>query len=199
MGDLPRGRNPINTDLIFGPCLKDELLRDEIYCQIIKQLTENRLQVSEERGWDLLWLAVGVMLPSNILLRELNEFLRTRTHPIAAECLQRIQKTIKCGTRTFPPYIIEVEAIRYRSIQIYHKVYFPDDSDEAIEIESSTKANDLCKLISKRLGLKSSDGFSLFVKIQDKAFSVPNNYFMFDFIYELVDWMKQNSPARNSK
>lgn len=36
-------------------------------------------------------------------------------------------------------------------------------------MESSTKAKDFCLNISSRLLLKSSEGFSLFVKISDKV------------------------------
>lgn len=36
-------------------------------------------------------------------------------------------------------------------------------------MESSTKAKDFCQNISSRLLLKSSEGFSLFVKISDKV------------------------------
>lgn len=43
---------------------------------------------------------------------------------------------------------------------------------QAFEVESSTKAKDFCQNISNRLLLKSSEGFSLFVKISDKV-SVP--------------------------
>lgn len=169
MGDLPKGKMPVNTDLIFKPALANELLRDEIYCQIMKQITENRIQISEERGWELMWLATGIMIPSSALLKELLDFLRTRTNPLAIDSLQRVQKIMRIGQRQHPPYIIEVEAIRYRSMQIYHKIYFPDDTDEAFEIQSSTKAKHLCDAISSRLALKSSEGFSLFVKILDKV------------------------------
>uniref|UniRef100_A0A1L8E5D6 Putative myosin class v heavy chain n=1 Tax=Nyssomyia neivai TaxID=330878 RepID=A0A1L8E5D6_9DIPT len=190
MGDMPKGRGPIDTDIIFTQAIKDEMLRDEVFCQIMRQLTGNSIQMSEERGWDLMWLATGLMLPSSLVLRELTEFLRTRSHPLSNECSLRIQKVLKSGPRLYPPYINEVEAIRLRSLQIYHKIYFPDDTDEAFEIESSTKAGELCKIIAKRLELQSHDGFSLFVKILDKAFSVPEEYFLFDFIYELVEWTK---------
>ncbi|XP_062547434.1 myosin-VIIa-like isoform X2 [Armigeres subalbatus] len=198
MGDLPKGREMVDTDMIFGPALSDDLLRDELYCQIMRQLTDNHIQISEERGWDLLWLATGVMLPSQQVLKELFEFLKTRKHPIATECLQRIQKTLKLGHRKYPPYIVEVEAIRVRTVEIYHKVYFPDDTDEAFQIESSTKTKDLVQTITKRLELKSSEGFSLFIKIGDKVFSIPEEYFIFDFIYELMEWIRETLPSRSN-
>ncbi len=126
MGDLPRGKTKINTDLIFEPAQKNEMLRDEVYCQIMKQLTDNRIQISEERGWELMWLATGVMLPTPALLKELLEFLKTRNNDLAVESLNRLQKTMRIGERQHPPYIIEVEAIKYRTMQIYHKVWSID-------------------------------------------------------------------------
>lgn len=199
MGDLPQARNPLlNAEDIFLAIIDDEVLRDEFYCQIMKQLTENNIVMSEERGWDLMWLATGLFPPSQILLKELQEFLKTRPHQIAKESLQRLQKTLKSGNRKNPPYIVEVESIRNRSLQIYHKIYYPDDTDEAFLIESSSRAKELIEEISKSFNLKSNEGFGLFVKIKDKVISVPENYFIFDFIYELLQWAKSNMPSRNN-
>ncbi|XP_026756865.2 myosin-VIIa-like [Galleria mellonella] len=201
MGDMPAPKARAvteYTDEIFKSAITESALRDEIYCQIMKQLTNNKIQLSEERGWELMWLATGVFACGPTLLKELVEFLKTRPHPIAKECLKRVFRIQKSGPRMYAPYVVEVEAIQHRSLQIYHKVYFPDDTDEAFEVDSATKAKDLCEQITGRLSLKNSDGFSLFVKIADKVFSVPENYYFFDFVYELVEWMKQTRPIRGS-
>uniref|UniRef100_A0A673Z596 Myosin VIIAa n=1 Tax=Salmo trutta TaxID=8032 RepID=A0A673Z596_SALTR len=201
MGDYPSKRTrSVNelTDQIFEGALKAEPLKDEIFCQILKQLTDNHVKYSEEKGWELLWLCTGQFPPSNMLLPHVQRFLQSRKHhPLAQDCMTRLQKALRNGSRKYPPHLVEVEAIQHKTTQIFHKVYFPDDTDEAFEVESSTKAKDFCLAISARLLLKSPEGFSLFVKISDKVISVPEGDFFFDFVRHLTDWIKKARPSKD--
>ena len=40
-------------------------------------------------------------------------------------------------------------------------------------------------------------GFSLFVKMADKIFSIPENEFFFDFIRHLSEWVAKARPNRD--
>uniref|UniRef100_A0A8C7CZW7 Myosin VIIA n=1 Tax=Oncorhynchus kisutch TaxID=8019 RepID=A0A8C7CZW7_ONCKI len=134
MGDYPSKRaRSVNelTDQIFEGALKAEPLKDEIYCQILKQITENHIKYSEEKGWELLWLCTGLFPPSNILLPHVQKFLQAKKHHhLAPDCMQRLQKALRNGSRKYPPHLVEVEAIQHKTTQIFHKVFFPDNTDE---------------------------------------------------------------------
>ncbi|XP_063242397.1 myosin-VIIa-like isoform X2 [Bacillus rossius redtenbacheri] len=201
MGDLPtrQGRGGVeHTDLIFRGPLRNDMLRDETYCQIMRQLTDNRNKLSEERGWELMWMASGLFAPSQNLLKELTMFLNTRTNPLSKLSVERLQRTLRSGQRKQPPHQVELEAIQHRIKHIYHKIYFPNDTDEAYEVNSSTRARDLCTDIVEHLNLRSGEGFCLFIKILDKIFSVPHKEFFFDYVRELSEWVKKTRPGRSA-
>ena len=62
---------------------------------------------------------------------------------------------------------------------------------QAFVVKSSTRASDLCQAIAQRLNMKSAEGFSLFVKVQDKVISVPDGDFFFDFVRHITDWIRK--------
>ena len=76
-----------------------------------------------------MWLVTGIFACSQTLMPEVTKFLRSGTNGLAADCLHRLQKTIRYGQRKYPPHLLEVEAIQHKTTQIFHKVYFPNDTD----------------------------------------------------------------------
>uniref|UniRef100_A0A8B9VTL4 Myosin VIIA n=1 Tax=Anas zonorhyncha TaxID=75864 RepID=A0A8B9VTL4_9AVES len=202
MGDYPSKRTrSVNelTDQIFEGALKAEPLKDEIYCQTLKQLTDNHIKYSEEKGWELLWLCTGLFPPSNILLPHVQRFLQSRKHhPLAADCIQRLQKALRNGSRKYPPHLVEVEAIQHKTTQIFHKVYFPDDTDEVNGIEGNfifvrMAVDFLLKIPEKATVVSDLEKFSL----PRRVISVPEGDFFFDFVRHLTDWIKKARPAKD--
>ncbi|XP_030079196.1 myosin-VIIa isoform X2 [Drosophila hydei] len=198
MGDIARGNLPVNTDLIFQPALQDPLVCDEVFCQLMKQLSANPKEVSEQRGWDLLYLATGIMSPSVLIMRELVLFLSLRNDSLAEACLRRLKRSVQHGQRKQAPHLIEVEGIQQRCMHIYHKIYFPDDTVEAFEIESHTRGAELIAKIAQRLELKSQLGYSIFLKMGEKIYAMPEAEFVFDFITELLSCLRQQRTIRSS-
>lgn len=98
MGDLPASKPKFtneHTDKIFEGPLQNDLLKDEVYCQIIKQITFNKSAVSLDRGWELMYLVTGLFAPSPLLYEEFLNFLASSTHPFVEHCWQRLQKLQK--------------------------------------------------------------------------------------------------------
>lgn len=50
-----------------------------------------RMSLSEEKGWELMYLLTGLFVPSMNLLEETKKFLKSRVHPFVEPCLQRLQ------------------------------------------------------------------------------------------------------------
>ncbi|XP_049743897.1 unconventional myosin-VIIb [Elephas maximus indicus] len=200
MGDYPSRQAWSSlelTDQIFSLALQEEALQDEVYCQILKQLTHNSNRHSEERGWQLLWLCTGLFPPGKELLPHAQKFVDTRRKKqLAPDCSRRLQRVLRVGPRKQPPHQVEVEAAEHNVTRICHKVYFPNDTSEMLEVGTNTRVRDACQSIATKLQLASWEGCSLFVKIADKVFSQKEGDFFFDSLRQVSDWVKKNKPQK---
>uniref|UniRef100_A0A3Q2YWP2 Unconventional myosin-VIIa-like n=1 Tax=Hippocampus comes TaxID=109280 RepID=A0A3Q2YWP2_HIPCM len=203
MGDYPikQVRSPLElTDQIFGPATQHELLQDEIYCQIMRQMTSNNNRLSMERGWQLMWLCSGLFPPSQHLMRHAQRFLESRRRePLAAGCLQRLQQMRSKEPRKRPPPLVEVEAIQQNSTHIFHKIHLPNDTNELFEVTSTTTIQDLCYSIASQLQLSSPDGYGLYLKTPNKMLSLAEQTYLFDSLREASDISKKGKKVREGK
>ncbi|KAM3850264.1 unconventional myosin-VIIb [Diretmus argenteus] len=203
MGDYPTKQMQSSlglTEQIFGPATENDGLRDEIYCQIMKQMTSNNNRFSLEKGWQLMWLCCGLFPPSQSLLKHTQRFLESRRREtLASDCLQRLQGSIRMEPRKLPPHQVEVDAIQQNLTQILHKVHFPNDEEEIFEVTTSTRIRDLIQNITKKLNLISAEGFSIFVKTPDKVLSLNESDYFFDSLKQITDWSKKDKRVKDGE
>ena len=110
-----------------------EALRDEIFLQICKQVSNNPRIESELKGWELMNIAVCTCRPSNDFFKYLKAFMQrsftaSSGHELKARLIKMalisLEKSRKSKfSRTMPPSLAEIAAIEKAGIFIYIYIY----------------------------------------------------------------------------
>ena len=150
-----------------------QLLIDEIYCQLIKQTSNNPREDSFELGWELILICASVMPPSNELLpyvyshclKHLESSVES-VEPFAYKTIQMLMRISKLPPRV--EKVTKVEVLSARMLEeIGIRVYFVDGKYSVINIDSLTTVAELETKISKMLNLKDTSPFALFEVSED--------------------------------
>ncbi|KAI8125545.1 Unconventional myosin-XV [Lucilia cuprina] len=187
-GDIPMEPDLTEVKCVYTVlmhCHKYLALRDEVYCQLMKQTTANRSPCpdSTQRGWRLLSILAAYFGCSDALRPYLIEHLtsaasdrRRSCHGTAAVCLTNLRKTARCGGRKNVPSVEEVTAVsagRSARRQIYR---LPGGAERVVNTRCSTVVADVISELCALLGIESEteqQEFSLYCIVQGDAFTMP--------------------------
>ncbi|XP_070500351.1 unconventional myosin-XV [Chironomus tepperi] len=181
-------------------CHKHLILRDEVYCQLMKQTTANRSTCSDssQRAWRLLSILAAYFGCTESLKAYLVEHLtsaasdrRKSSHGTAQVCLTNLRKTHKYGGRKNVPSVEEVTAVsagRSARRQIYR---LPGGAERIVNTRCSTVVADVITELCALLGIESEaeqQEFSLYCIVQGDAFTMPLSFddYILDVTTELL-------------
>ncbi|XP_076621991.1 unconventional myosin 10A isoform X1 [Colletes latitarsis] len=188
MGDQPLPPDTSEVKCVYTilmHCHKYEHLRDEVYCQLMKQTTNNKSPNPDscQRGWRIFSIVAAYFTCSDGLRPYLTKYLETAAydkrrayHGTATVCLQNLRKTVKYGGRKNVPSVDEIMAIsagRNAKRQIYR---LPGGTERVINTKCTTVVQDvieeMCNVISVRHPHE-MDEFSLYCIVDGDAFTMP--------------------------
>ncbi|KAM4692544.1 pleckstrin homology domain-containing family H member 3 [Rhinophrynus dorsalis] len=147
---------------ILQTCLDLRPLRDEIYCQVIKQTTDppEPGSLMDLRYWQLLTCMSCTYLPSPAVLRFLishlqrtqDRFPNTEMEKYAEFILQSLEKTKQ---REFVPSYEEISVLIHRG-ELTCTVFYPGSGACKVPITSHTTAEELVQQLIDKLNLSQS-------------------------------------------
>uniref|UniRef100_G3RJD1 Unconventional myosin-XV n=1 Tax=Gorilla gorilla gorilla TaxID=9595 RepID=G3RJD1_GORGO len=174
MGDAPlKGQSDLDVLCnLLKLCGDHEVMRDECYCQVVKQITDNTSskQDSCQRGWRLLYIVTAYHSCSEVLHPHLTRFLqdvsRTPGLPfqgIAKACEQNLQKTLRFGGRLELPSSIELWAMLAGRSSKRQLFLLPGGLERHLKIKTCTVALDVVEEICAEMALTRPEAFNEYV------------------------------------
>lgn len=168
-----RKKNLEKLHFIIGHGILRTELRDEIFCQVCKQLVDNPSRTSSAKGWILLGLCIGCFPPSASFSNYLRHFIRCGPKLFAPYCESRLDRTLKNGIRTQPPSFLELQTTRNMT-PITLTVNLMDGNKKNIQIDSGSTAKEAVTQLCSSMGLTDYFGFSIVITMYDKVLSLGN-------------------------
>ncbi|XP_036073108.1 unconventional myosin-XV [Oryzias melastigma] len=199
MGDVPMKKNISQADCLSHILLlgkEKEMLRDEIFCQVIKQNTNNPTQSSCTLGWRLLVLVTGFFPCSGTLhpyiMQHLHDISQDYEHPfkdLAAVCQDNLDRSVRFGGRRNIPSHVEMDAILAGKTSRRITILFPGNVEFPAKIRSFSLVLDVMKDLCNQMGISQPEEmqeFSILAKRQQDGLVRPLHAgeYLFDFLLD---------------
>lgn len=143
-----------------------EEFRDELYCQILKQINENPTEESTVKGWKLLAICAGSFPPSLGLEPYMVTFMENtdgyyeEARRFSRYALLRLRRSIDTGPRQMIPSNRELDFIsRRKAIPV--EVYLVNNAKLRFEVECWTTAAEFKDNITEAIGVMDDQAFAI--------------------------------------
>ncbi|XP_038136248.1 unconventional myosin-XV [Cyprinodon tularosa] len=165
MGDFPmKGQTEQDLVATILTLSSDHgLIRDEAYCQVMKQVTNNTSskQDSCQRGWRLLYILTAFHRCSDVmkpfLLRFLQDACDSPGMPyqgIAKACQENLKRTFQYGGRVQYPNNMEIKAILAGRSSKRQLFLLPGGIERHLKIKTCSVASDVIEDLCSEMGLQ---------------------------------------------
>ncbi|XP_077019366.1 myosin XVB [Tamandua tetradactyla] len=170
MGDQPKPRGKDELDLLHQllKLCQEENLRDEIYCQVIKQVTGHPQPEHCAQGWKCLSLLTGCFPPSTTLMPYVTKFLQDSGHSqeLARNSQEHLQRTVKYGGRQRLPSPGEMRAfLKGQAVRLL-LIHMPGGVEYRTNVRTFTVAAEVLEELCGQMGVTDSQEvqeFALFL------------------------------------
>nr|XP_029135166.1 unconventional myosin-XV-like [Labrus bergylta] len=164
MGDSPlRGSTEQEVVSTFLKLIREfTLMRDEAYCQLLRQLTANTSSKPDSclRGWRLLYILTAFHRCSEVLKPFLLKYLQQASRSagaqyqgIAKACEQNLKKTFQYGGRLVPPNSMELKAMMAGRSSKRQLFLFPGGIERHAKIKTCSVALEVIEELCYEMGL----------------------------------------------
>ncbi|XP_078294277.1 myosin XVB isoform X5 [Panthera onca] len=157
MQDQPKPRGKNESELLYEllRLCREENLRDEIYCQVIKQVTGHPQREHCARGWSFLSLLAGFFPPSTTLMPYVTKFLQESgpSQELAQKSQEHLQHTVKYGGRRRLPSPGEIQAFLKGQAVRPLLIHLPGGLDYKTSIQTFTVAAEVLEELCRQMGI----------------------------------------------
>uniref|UniRef100_I7HPW8 Myosin XVB n=2 Tax=Mus musculus TaxID=10090 RepID=I7HPW8_MOUSE len=169
MGDQPKPRGKDELSLLYELLkLCQDDLRDEMYCQVIKQVTGHPQPKHCALGWSVLSLFTGFFAPSTTLMPYVTKFLQdsSPSEELARRSQENLQRTVKYGGRQQLPLPGEMNAfLKGQAVRLL-LIHLPGGVDYRTNSQTFTVAGEVLEELCGQMGitdLEEVQEFALFL------------------------------------